>query len=433
MKKNDCQLISMLRQFWKSKLFRIMRTTFFIIVFCITQILAANSYSQSTRLSLKYNPAETLSPFPTAGKLLKKAIVSEGNQDRLLSVFAKAMKGEKVVIGVLGGSITAGALASEPDKRYSNVVLAWWKKAFPNTEFELVNAGIGATRTDYGSMRAKRDLLTKSPDFVILEYACNDPNTQEYAESYEGVVRQILKSSAKPAIMLLFMTNRDKANAQELEFKIGLHYGLPMISFQDVIWSEIQAGRLQWNQISPDMVHPNDAGHKLAGELVCGMLEKTYKKFAPHQKAPAAGEMIPAPLISDTFEFTSLYDGEDLVPITNQNWVFDGSQKWSAGWKSSVPGSVIEFEISGNLIYLSYWTIKGPMGKVSAKVDGGEPVIIDAWFDQTWGGYRNMVRIGKNLQEGKHTVRIELLSEKNEQSTGNDFRILCLGSAGVEK
>lgn len=52
MKKNDCQLISMLGQSWKSKLFRIMRTTFFIIVFSVTQILAANSYSQGTRLSL---------------------------------------------------------------------------------------------------------------------------------------------------------------------------------------------------------------------------------------------------------------------------------------------------------------------------------------------------------------------------------------------
>jgi len=59
MKKNDCQLISMLRQFWKSKLFRIMRTTFFIIVFSITQILAANSYSQSTRLSLNLKNVST--------------------------------------------------------------------------------------------------------------------------------------------------------------------------------------------------------------------------------------------------------------------------------------------------------------------------------------------------------------------------------------
>lgn len=52
MKKNDCQLISMVSSLWKSKLFRIMRIAMFIIVMSIAQIFAVNSYSQSTRLSL---------------------------------------------------------------------------------------------------------------------------------------------------------------------------------------------------------------------------------------------------------------------------------------------------------------------------------------------------------------------------------------------
>jgi hypothetical protein len=167
----------------------------------------------------------------------------------------------------------------------------------------------------------------------------------------------------------------------------------------------------------------------LAGELVCGFLEKALKKFSPH-KIPAVSEKIPSPLISDTFEFTSLFDGKALVPLTNQNWVFDESQK--PGWKSSIPGSILEFEISGKLIYLACWTVRGPMGKISASIDGGVPVIIDSWFNQTWGGYRQMVQIGKNLTSGKHIVRIELLPEKNGESAGNNFKVLCLGSAGVD-
>ena len=73
------------------------------------------------------------------------------------------------------------------------------------------------------------------------------------------------------------------------------------------------------------------------------------------------------------------------------------------------------------------------MGKAVITVDGTNPVIMDAWFDQTWGGYRYMLPIRKNLLPGKHTVRIELLAEKNAQSTGTEFRVLCLGSAGIEK
>jgi hypothetical protein len=278
-------------------------------------------------------------------------------------------------------------------------------------------------------MRAQRDLLSRSPDMVVLEYACNDPNTLAFAESYEGVVRQILKAPQKPALLLFFMTNNKGTTAQELESKIGFHYDLPMISYHDVIWSEINTGKIHWAQLSPDEVHPNDKGHEIAGRLITGFLEKALKKHAQN-KVPAAGEKIPAPLFSDTFEFTSLYDGKALIPLTNQNWLFDESQK--PGWKSSIPGSILEFEISGKLIYLSCWTIKGPMGKISASVDKGVPVIIDSWFDQTWGGYRHMVQIGSNLQQGKHLVRIELLSEKNEESTGNEFKVLCLGAAGVD-
>lgn len=52
MKKNYCQLISMLKQAWRSKLFRIMRLACFLIVLSIVQVLAGNAYSQNTKLSL---------------------------------------------------------------------------------------------------------------------------------------------------------------------------------------------------------------------------------------------------------------------------------------------------------------------------------------------------------------------------------------------
>ena len=370
--------------------------------------------------------------FPTAESLLPNNYITEGNSARLNLVFAKAQKGGKMVIGALGGSITEGAASATVDKRYPNVVLAWWKKKFPKAMIELVNAGIGATGSDYGAMRVKRDLLSYSPDFVVVDYAVNDPNTKEYAEAYEGVVRQILNAAQKPALMLLFMTKNDGSNAQEWQSKVGIHYNLSMTSYRDAIWPEIKSGRLKWEQISPDQVHPNEAGHVLTGELICMALDKAFKKFSP-ENIPSVNLPIPSAFFSGSFEFTSVFDGEALVPISNKNWVFDGSQPKIAGWKSSVPGSIIEFEINGTVIFLSCWRINGPMGKAVITVDGTNPVIMDAWFDQTWGGYRYMLPIRKNLLSEKHIVRIELMAEKNAQSTGTEFRVLCLGSAGIEK
>ncbi len=368
--------------------------------------------------------------FPTTEKLLPNNYITEGEPGRLNALFSKADKGGTLVIGAIGGSITQGAACQNPDKRYTGVVLAWWKHKFPQTKFELVNAGIGATGSDYGSMRVKRDLLSKFPDFVIMDYAVNDPDTKDYAESYEGVVRQILKEPQEPALLLLFMVNKNGNNSQEWESKIGAHYGLPMVSYRDAIWPEIQAGRLSWEQISPDQVHPNEAGHSLTGELICMALDKAYEKFSPKTAKPIPS-ILPSPLLTDTFEFTSLSDGNSLVPLFNKGWEFEDSKV--PGWKSSNPGSVLEFETEGKAIFLSCWKVNGPMGKVSVCVDGDSPVIIDAWFDQTWGGYRYMVPVAKGLLPGKHKVLIELLAEKNTNSTGNDFKVVCLGSAGIEK
>ncbi len=52
MKKNNYPLVFILKEVWKSKLVKAMRATLFVVFLSVTQILAVNSYSQSTRLSL---------------------------------------------------------------------------------------------------------------------------------------------------------------------------------------------------------------------------------------------------------------------------------------------------------------------------------------------------------------------------------------------
>jgi len=71
------------------------------------------------------------------------------------------------------------------------------------------------------------------------------------------------------------------------------------------------------------------------------------------------------------------------------------------------------------------------MGKAKIQVDAGKPIVFDGWFNQTWGGYRCTNLLAKDLKPGKHTVRIELLSEKNPGSEGHEFRLFGLGAAGV--
>ena len=328
---------------------------------------------------------------------------------------------------MIGGSITAGARASSRERNYGGVLAQWWRQTFPKAKIELVNAGIGATGSNYGALRAERDLLARRPDFVVIEYGVNDPNTQASAETLEGLVRQVLKQPNQPAVVLLFMMNRSGGNAQEWHGKVGQHYRLPMLSFRDALWPEIQAGRLKWEEVEADMVHPNDRGHAYAARFITDLLAKLLKDLPSDDKLPSI-KPLPRPLLGDLFKQVALLEADTLQPVKNDGWAFDAKARC---WKSDRPGSRIEFETAGRVILIMDWHIRGPMGKAKVQVDDRPALVRDAWYDQTWGGYRQTSELARDLAPGKHRVAFEILAERNPQSTGHEYRILGLGAAGV--
>ena len=84
-------------------------------------------------------------------------------------------------------------------------------------------------------------------------------------------------------------------------------------------------------------------------------------------------------------------------------------------------GSRITLEFDGTDFGICYGI--GPdMGIVSCSVDGGKPVVIDAYRD-----YKNPkdAVLAWDLEKGKHTVTIEVTG-KNEKSGGEEFEIGAL-------
>jgi lysophospholipase L1-like esterase len=391
-------------------------------LFCVFAAVGALSAQTpvSTPLPVALSPEQTQ-------VILERSLVSAGDASRLKRVFAKGERGEKLVVGVIGGSITQGAKATKAEKRYPNVVAQWWRKNFPKAEVTLVNAGIGATGSNYGALRAQRDLLSKNPDFVIVEYAVNDSNEQARAVTLEGLVRQILKAPSAPAVMLLFMTKKDGTNAQEWHSKVGAHYHLPMVSFRDGIWPGCKSGEFKIEDFLADEVHPNDFGHGVTAACVAHLLDEARKADASGSKT----DPLPAPLFSAEYESTTLQEAPDLKPVANQGWTFQDGPKGKS-WHAEEPGSVIEFEIKGSSILFMSHVIRGAMGRAEVRVDDLPPKTIDGWFPGTWGGYRLTTAIGEGLDaKATHRVRVKLLEEKSPESTGHGFSIFGLGAAGV--
>lgn len=98
---------------------------------------------------------------------LNLPMISAGNQVRIANAMRKAKRGAPVTIGIIGGSISQGAVASAANKRYVNLIQKWWKDTFPKSEVTLVNAAIGSTDSVIAVHRLDQDLLRYKPDFVI--------------------------------------------------------------------------------------------------------------------------------------------------------------------------------------------------------------------------------------------------------------------------
>ena len=141
-------------------------------------------------------------------------------------------------------------------------------------------------------------MLLHHPDFVVVEYAVNDPNTRGAAESLEGLIRQVVRETNQPAVLLLFTMNQDGGNAQEWQSKVGRHYDLPMVSFRDALWPEISEGRMRWSDVEADVVHPNDRGHEHCARFVARLLDQVLKNLPADEGLPQV-KPVPQPLISD--------------------------------------------------------------------------------------------------------------------------------------
>jgi lysophospholipase L1-like esterase len=365
--------------------------------------------------------------------VIKRSVVSAGDKARLYHLFEKAKRGEPLTIGVIGGSVTEGAMASSADCKWGNRVAKWWRDSFIQVKvWTFVNAGIGATGSNIAAHRVKNDLLKYNPDLVIVELACNDIGISppDIKETMEGLVRQILKMPNSPAVMFLFIMLDNGTNVQDAHAEIGKHYGLPMISYRDALWPEIQAGRIKWKDISADYVHPNDTGHKYCADLINAFLEDSLSHMPKDACLP---EIRPLPdvLTSSRYEYTALLNYDTIKPVVNKGWQLLENGRFGRGWVSEIPGSILEFDIEASAVALSFFRIKRDMGMAEAQLDKEPPIKMNAHFDQTWGGYNVWQPVGKSTVKQKHRLRIKLLDAKDPNSTGHRFEINALFLAGV--
>lgn len=345
-------------------------------------------------------------------------IVFHGNTERIAKVLKKAENKEPITLGYLGGSITQGSLSSTPDTCYAAMTTKWWREQYPDTEITYVNGGIGGTTSQFGVARVDSDILAYEPDFVVIEFSVNDDNSLFFRETYEGLVRKVYSSKTAPAVLLVHnIFYEDGRNTQDQHETVGRYYNLPCLSMKTSVYQAIAHGKIAVRDVTPDDLHPNDAGHALLANLITNFLEKVQKEDVPAVADTArAAEELPKPITANAYQNSVRYQVYNSKPelkgfvadTEEQKYIWEIFKRGFIGKKA---GDAIRFNIKGTGIAVQYRkSVKHPACVAKVVLDGDEAnaVVLDGNFDETWGDCLYITTVAKHIEEKEHTVEITI-------------------------
>ncbi|MBQ6675390.1 MAG: SGNH/GDSL hydrolase family protein [Ruminococcus sp.] len=355
--------------------------------------------------------------------MLTRSVHLKGDTSRLAQKLkeAKDPNNDKAWnIVFLGDSITAGSTTSKGDNSFVNRFAVWWKDNY-NRKSIITNAGIGATNSYYGVHRLERDVFEYTPDIIFVEFI-NDTGNPFFEATMESLIRSCLAYETNPAVVLVEMSLDGGGNAQDIHSTSAEKYGVPVLSYHDAVYPEVQAGNISFKSssakanatdgLSPDGTHPNDYGHLMVAQMIESFIDKVYAE------ADSAGEVTPFDTSSESIT-GDIYKDATIVDLSTEGYEiteqsgFEGpSSPWNFqnGWSAQSSGESITFEMEfRNLGMLYLKTVNGNTGKVSVSVDGQEVSTVDGDFPGGWGDYGTDTEIYRSDEKAKHKVTVTVL------------------------
>jgi sialidase-1 len=378
---------------------------------------------------------------PAAGDLFLNAAGQPARRN-LGVFFDKLRAGKAVTVAYLGGSITAGAGASNPEKTsYRALTTEWLRKNYPKSEITELNAAINNINTSgsslYGALRARRDVIAYKPDLVFVEFAVSDAGEDEAAvkKAIEGLLRQLLIVSQPPEVVMVYATNAKRNVRAEWHDAIAAHYQVPSVNLQNQAWAMMDAGQIKPAEFWKDSAKETDAGHKVYADLIASFLSEQEKLAA----APILRNL-PPPMVSDEMNYGEFKAFAEIKPPRGHdaNWRLEPNNDRTLPTQllsSARAGAQIEYYFEGTVIGLSFRT--GPdCGVIECLIDGKPAPAPLAKVDCYSSAQKLGARIiAGGLGPGEHKLTIRVLGEKNARSSGNNVRLgyLLIGGARPER
>jgi len=265
--------------------------------------------------------------------LVASAALWSGEKSTSFADFHKrAQAGERLSVVFFGASLTWGANASDPQlTSYRGLMAKRLEEMYPQARFNFWDAAIGGTGSQLGVFRFERDVLSRKPDLVFLDFSANDDiysDNPETLASYESLVRRIIVDAKAPCVQVIFPFlwnvkdgKLDGMKRRDAHLAIARHYNVPVGDAIELGQKRVAAGETTLEKLWPfDGVHPGDKGY----ELFADAAHEAFKRGVSESLVCAAPEkMINAPT----------YMKNARVRISSLGTL-------PAGWTVSVPNPV---------------------------------------------------------------------------------------------
>ena len=351
----------------------------------------------------------------------------------LFNAYEKFKTSKKGTVAFLGGSITY-------NPGWRNKTAQYLQERFPETEFTFIAAGISSLGSTPHAFRFGTDVLEKgTPDILFVEAAVNDRGNgfkeKAQVKALEGIIRQMYTANPKAnVVMMAFaepLKNADyDAGKEPIEVavhqRIAKYYGASFINLAREVYDRINAGEFTWKYDFKDL-HPSPYGQEVYAQTI-----KELLKLTP------SPESMPYKLPIEIDKFS--YSKGSYHPVTEskkpkgfsvvQDWKPTDKLSTRAGFVN-VPmlvgesvASSFEFDFKGRGVGIAIVS-GGDAGEISYSIDGKKPQTLDL-FTQ-WSRQLHLpwyLMLADELSTGKHTLKVNIVAEKNEKSAGNACRVV---------
>jgi hypothetical protein len=350
-------------------------------------------------------------------------------------VAGRAEKHEPLSIVFLGGSLTWGANASDPNlTSYRGRMMGWLREHYPRTPFTFHDAAIGGTGSDLGLFRLDRDVFAHHPDLVFLDFTVNDDlgtaDTWRLA-TYERVLRDLRSSGAAVIPVLMCVQGNIAAKSAtpparyQAHEKLAAAYNLIPADTLGAARATVASGRATAGALYPigrDTTHPDDAGYALFFEAARDAWLKASSSTAP---APIPADTVYPDLFPHR-ERRILVDaplpaGWTRAKTYRTSMWFDGlSSRWmgDVACASGLAAAPLETTFRGSFVGLfgernpttapfRVWIDGEPVPQPGSKA--ADPLLwnIDSTpFGSNAGNLFAWTVLAKDLKEGEHTLKI---------------------------